>query len=213
MGLFAKQPIRLSQDVPYTISLNTKIKLIIGLGNPGKEHEKTRHNLGFMVLDDFAKENNFEPFKENKKFKSQISEKNIGPIKVILIKPQTFMNLSGEPAQAISHYYNVKNDSIIAVHDELGIPFGQIRSRLGGQSAGHNGVKSLINHLGPEFGRVRMGIKNSDSPKSEDSDFVLGKFNPSEQKLLPNILKEANAILTEFIYGEKLPQDTRNILL
>ena len=109
MGLFAKQPIRLSQDVPYTIALNTKIKLVIGLGNPGKEHDKTRHNLGFMVVDSFAKANDFEPFKESKKFKAQISEKVIGSVKVILLKPQTFMNLSGESAQAISHFYDIKS--------------------------------------------------------------------------------------------------------
>jgi PTH1 family peptidyl-tRNA hydrolase len=213
MGLFAKQPIRLSQDVPYSISLSSKCKLIIGLGNIGKEYELTRHNLGFAVIDYFAKENDFEVWNANKKFKGEVCEKSINNYRVILLKPNTFMNLSGESAQAISHFYDINIEEIVAVYDELSIPFGQIRSRIGGQSAGHNGIKSLINHIGPEFGRVRIGIKNDFSTKSDSSDFVLSKFNTSERKLLPKIEQEAAGVLTEFVFGDKLPTDTRNIFI
>lgn len=213
MGLFAKQPIRLSQDVPYSISLSSKCKLIIGLGNNGKDYEMTRHNLGFAVIDYFAKENEFNDWSKNKKFKGETCEKSINNYRVILLKPDTYMNLSGESAQAISHFYDIKNEEIVAVYDELSIPFGQIRSRIGGQSAGHNGVKSLINHIGLEFGRVRVGIKNDFSTKADASDFVLGKFTANEQELLNKIKQEAAGILTEFVFGDKLPTDTRNIFI
>lgn len=212
MGLFAKQPIRLSQDLPYTITLATKIKMIIGLGNPGSEYDLTRHNIGFMVLDHFAENNNFGKWQISKKFKASICETNLGDTKVILLKPNTFMNLSGESAQLVAHFYDMASDQIIAVHDELSIPFGQIRTRVGGQSAGHNGIKSLIQHLGPDFGRVRIGIKNEISAKAEDSEFVLGKFNKKEQELLPELLVEASSILTEYVYGGQLPHDTRKIM-
>ncbi|MEI6237288.1 MAG: aminoacyl-tRNA hydrolase [Candidatus Saccharibacteria bacterium] len=213
MGLFAKQPIRLSQDVPYTISLASKTKLIIGLGNFGKEYTKTRHNSGFMALDIFASDNSYDSWGNSKRFKGDICEKIVGNSRIILLKPTTFMNLSGESAQAIAHFYDIKIDNIVSVYDELSIPFGQIRSRTGGQSAGHNGVKSLINHLGSDFGRIRIGIKNDISAKAESSDFVLGKFNSDEQQLLPKVMHEVAGILTEFIYGNSLPTDTRKIFI
>jgi PTH1 family peptidyl-tRNA hydrolase len=213
MGLFAKQPIRLSQDVPYTISLASKTKLIIGLGNYGKEYAKTRHNSGFIALDIFANDNSYDSWGNNKRFKGDICEKIVGNCRIILLKPTTFMNLSGESAQAIAHFYDIKIDNIVAVYDELSIPFGQIRSRLGGQSAGHNGVKSLINHIGPDFGRIRIGIKNDVSIKADTSNFVLGKFDSDEQQLLPKVMHEVAGILTEFIYGDSLPTDTRKIFI
>jgi len=180
MGLFAKKPIELRQNLPYSVSIATNTKLIIGLGNPGKSYQLTRHNIGFMAIERFAKDNNFGPWQENKRFKGHATENTLGSNRVILLKPTTFMNLSGESAQALSSYYHIELPDIVAVYDELSIPFGQIRSRIGGQDAGHNGVKSLIEQLGEGFGRVRIGIKNDLSTKTDSSQFVLSKFNKNE---------------------------------
>ena len=199
--------------MPYTISLNSKIKLIVGLGNPGKEYNLTRHNIGYMAIDAFAKANNFNPFKENTKFKAYISEQSLGNARVILLKPQTFMNLSGQSVQSIRHYFDIKNSNCVVIHDELNIRFGQIRTRIGGQSAGHNGVKSIIDNIGADFGRIRIGIKNDYSKQAEDSEFVLGKFDKIEQEQLPKIVQEVSGIITEYVFGDNLPADTRKIFI
>lgn len=211
MALFQRQPIQLKQNLPYSISFSNKTMLIIGLGNPGREYNKTRHNIGFAAVDSFAEANGFDKWQINKKFKGSFTENMLGSAKVILLKPNTFMNLSGESAQAVASFYKIPLENCVAVYDELSIPFGQIRNRIGGQSAGHNGVKSLIQQLGADFGRVRIGIKNSFSSQAEDSDFVLGKFTKDEQTAIPQICNEVNGILTEFIYGGTLPNDTRKI--
>lgn len=213
MALFQRQPIELSQSLPYTLSINTKTVLVVGLGNPGKEYNLTRHNIGFYVLDDFAQTNEFPIFKDHPKFKGFVSEKTLGQTKVILLKPGTFMNNSGEALQAVASYHKVAPSEIICVYDELSIPFGQIRMRVGGQPAGHNGIKSLIQHIGHDFGRVRIGIKNKIADKADDSEFVLGKFTKTEQQHLKTLSQEAGAVITEFIYSNKLPHETRSIIL
>ena len=213
MALFQRQPIQLKQNLPYSISFSDKTILIIGLGNPGREYNKTRHNAGFMAIDAFADANSFDAWQTSKKFNGQYSESTLGSAKVILLKPSTFMNDSGQSAQAVASFYKIPIDNIVAVYDELSIPFGQIRNRIGGQSAGHNGVKSLIQHLGSDFGRVRIGIKNKISAQADDSDFVLGKFTKDEQQAIPEICNEVNGILTEYIYGGTLPNDTRKVML
>lgn len=213
MALFQRVPTQYKQNLPYSISFTTKTKLIIGLGNPGKSYDLTRHNAGFNAVDAFAKSNDFAGYVDNKKFKGLVSEKTIGPAKVILLKSNTYMNLSGESAQAVANFYKIDLSDIVAVYDEVSIPFGQIRTRIGGQSAGHNGIKSLIEHLEPNFSRIRIGIKNAITPKAETSDFVLGKFTKEEQPHIVDINNEVSGILTEFIYGENLPIDTRKIIL
>lgn len=212
MALFQKKPIELRQNIPYSVSIATNTLLIIGLGNPGESYQLTRHNIGFIALEQFATANDFESWQEDSKHKCIRTEKVMGKTKVILIKPQTFMNNSGEAAQAIANYYKITPENIITVHDELSIPFGQIRTRVGGQAAGHNGVKSLIQHLGAEFGRVRIGVKNGFSDKADASEFVLGKFTKIEQSYLDDICGEVGSILTEYIYGGQLPHDTRSIV-
>jgi PTH1 family peptidyl-tRNA hydrolase len=212
MGLFARQPLELKQNLPYTLSFATATKLIVGLGNPGQEYNLTRHNLGFMVIDFFAKNNQFSPWQENKKFKGWVSEKTMGSYRVILFKPSTFMNLSGEAVQAIASFYHIELADIAVVHDELSISFGQIRSRIGGQAAGHNGIKSIIQHMGTDFGRFRIGIKNDLANKTDQSDFVLKKLSKDEQAVLPTLLNEVGGMLTEYIYSNELPHDTRKII-
>jgi PTH1 family peptidyl-tRNA hydrolase len=122
------------------------------------------------------------------------------------------MNNSGEAAQAAQRFYRVYNQNTLAVYDELAIPFGSLRSRLGGSDAGHNGVKSLIQHIGDDFGRLRVGIGSEVSSKAAATDFVLGKFTKTEQGNLPQIIREANAMIIEYIFSGDLPADTRSVL-
>lgn len=212
MGLFARQPIQVKQNLPYSISISTSTVLIVGLGNIGKEYDKTRHNVGFMALDAFAAANDFSAWQEDKKFKGFVAEKTMGAVRVLLLKPSTFMNLSGEAVQAIAQFYKIDAERIVVVHDELSIAFGQIRNRVGGQAAGHNGIKSIIQYMGADFGRVRIGIKDEFSKISDTSKFVLGKFSGVEQSYLEDIFTEVNGILTEYVYGGELPKDTRSIV-
>jgi PTH1 family peptidyl-tRNA hydrolase len=213
MALFQRQPINLKQNLPYTISISTSTVLIVGLGNPGKEYSNTRHNIGFMALDSFAETNNFDKWVENKKFKGHVTSKNLGTVRVILFKPSTFMNLSGEAVQAIASFYQVDSKRIVVVHDELAIPYGQIRNRIGGQAAGHNGIKSIIQHIGVDFGRIRVGIKNDLSSIADTSSFVLSNFSKEERELIPQLLNEINSIITEYVFGGELPLETRKIIL
>ena len=211
MALFQKKPDPGKVMSLYTIGLN-KTVLIIGLGNPGKEYEGTRHNIGFAVLDHFAQKNDFPKWIVKKDLKCEINSANLGENRVILCKPTTFMNLSGEAAQAIQHFYRVYNQNTLAVYDELAIPLGQLRTRQGGSDAGHNGVKSLIQHLGEDFGRLRIGIGSERAKRVEDSDFVLSMFSKQEQAVLLKILQEANALITEYIFSGELAHDTRAVL-
>ena len=211
MGLFQKKPDVSSSAPLYTLGAN-KTVLIIGLGNPGKQYEGTRHNIGFAVVDKFAADNNFPGWINKKDLNCQLAMANMGESRVILIKPTTFMNNSGQAAQAVQHFYKIYNPSTLAVYDELAIPFGSLRTRLGGTDAGHNGVKSLIQHIGGDFGRLRIGIGSQVSAKAEASDFVLGKFSKEEQAALPAIIKEAGVVITEYTFSGQLPHETRTII-
>jgi peptidyl-tRNA hydrolase, PTH1 family len=211
MSLFQRKPQELSNVPLYTIGAN-KTVLIIGLGNPGKDYSGTRHNIGFDILNEFAAQNDFPAWLVKKDLKCQLAIQNLGGNRVVLAKPTTFMNNSGEAAQAVQRFYRVYNQSTLAVYDELAIDFGQLRTRLGGSDAGHNGVKSLIQHIGDDFGRLRIGVGSEVSKKAEAADFVLGKFSKPEQGLVPQIIKESNAIITEFVFGGQLPHETRAVL-
>lgn len=213
MGLFAKQPAQLKQNIPYTVSFANKTKLIVGLGNPGKEYEMSRHNTGYIIIDQFAVKNNFLGWRLDKQFKGYITENKLGSTRTILLKPNTFMNLSGESVIAVMNYYKINLKDILVIYDELSIPFGTIRSRVGGQSAGHNGIKSLIEHIKPDFGRIKIGIKNSHTAKLEQSKFVLEKFSKKEQDNLNTIISEACGLITESIFGDSVPIDSRKVLL
>jgi PTH1 family peptidyl-tRNA hydrolase len=210
MGLFERR--QQTQHVPlYTLS-NQKVKLVVGLGNIGKEFEGTRHNIGFACLDFFAKGNDFPGWTDKKDFKCQMSSHTFAGVRVILVKPTTFMNLSGEAVQAVQHFHKVSNFDTIVVHDELALPFGQIRTRNGGSDAGNNGIKSIMQHVGEDFGRIRIGIANGISEQAEASDFVLGKFTSDEKAQLDNLYKEVGALLNETILAPEFPSDTRQFL-
>lgn len=210
MALFQKKPDVTSSAPHYTLGSNKTI-LIIGLGNVGKDYIGTRHNIGFDALDAFAKINDFPGWVNKKDLKCDLSIANQGESRVILCKPTTFMNASGEAAQTVQHFYKVYNQNTLAVYDELAIDFGQIRARLGGSDAGHNGVKSLINYIGEDFNRLRIGVGSELATKAEAADFVLGKFSKDEQSKIPLILNEVSTMLSEYIFGGELPHDTRTI--
>jgi PTH1 family peptidyl-tRNA hydrolase len=199
----------------YTAGLNKTI-LIVGLGNPGKEYDQTRHNIGFEAVDGFV--DSFEEIQDwvaKKDLKCLFSSGQLGDKRVVVIKPTTFMNNSGEAVTAVSNFYKVETASIIVVHDELDIDFGQIRTRIGGSSAGHNGIKSITSILGDEnYGRLRIGIGPKKPLKMDSKDFVLQKFSDLQKEQLTNLKKEVTAVLTEFIYSTGvLNSETRSFLI
>jgi PTH1 family peptidyl-tRNA hydrolase len=212
MGLFVREQNSNIEPPLYSVGL-TKTILIVGLGNPGKEYELTRHNVGFYSLDYFAQTNDFPAWTNKKDLKAHLSTHNLGQTRVILCKPSTFMNNSGEAVQAVQRFYKVSDADTVVVHDEIDIPFGQIRLRTGGGHAGHNGVKSIIALGSPATGRVRIGIANDFSGQADSADFVLGKFTADEQKHLPALAQEVNSLLVEYIYGGQLPTETRSFIV
>jgi len=210
MALFQRKPKTDTLAPLYSLGLNKTI-LVVGLGNKGKEYTGTRHNIGFECVDYFVKTSELSDWTAKKDHKCLQSSGTLGDTHVIVIKPTTYMNLSGEAVQATANFYKIPPSNIVVVHDELDIPFGQIRTRIGGSDAGNNGIKSVTEHIGESYGRVRIGIKAT-SPM-DSADFVLSKFTAKEQKQLPNLLKETTAVLSEYIYGSQLPHDTRNFIV
>nr|WP_142950257.1 aminoacyl-tRNA hydrolase [Bacillus thuringiensis] len=159
-------------------SSGTRMKLIVGLGNPGREYELTRHNIGFMAIDELAKRWNISL--NEQKFKGVFGAGFVNGEKVILLKPLTYMNLSGESIRSLMDYYKIDVEDFVVMYDDLDIPVGKLRLRMKGSAGGHNGVKSTISHLGTqEFQRIRMGI---DRPKNgmKVVDYVLGRFTSEE---------------------------------
>ncbi len=171
------------------------MKLIVGLGNPGIEHERTRHNLGFTIIDALLKDFSLSTqglLKEEKKFKSEIVEVSWQPKrgkeeKAILVKPLTYMNGSGLAVSSISNFYKIDSAQIWVIHDEIDLPLGAMKIRFGGASAGHKGVESIIKHLGTDkFWRFRIGIgpqrgKIQSKRIKQIDDFVLGEFSEGER--------------------------------
>ena len=174
-------------------------KLIVGLGNPGKKYFKTRHNVGFDWVDNLVLNKNVE-FKEFSKFKSNIAKIDFIFGSVFILKPLTFMNNSGIAVSLFVNYYNIELDDIIIVHDELDLKPGSIVFKSGKGHGGHNGLRSVINHLGDKsFDRLRVGIGHP-GEKSLVSDYVLSKPNNSDEKLIHNVvcssLDKINLLLT-----------------
>lgn len=167
------------------------IKLIIGLGNPGDEYENTRHNAGFLFADYFIKKNKFDKPAIEEKLLSEISDGKIEKTKIIVAKPQTFMNKSGNAAAMLAKFYKVKPENIIIAHDDSDMPFGYTKNSFNRSSAGHRGVQSIFKALKTEkIWRSRIGIQPSAKKHIPAGDLVLRKFTPREQKELPKIFKE-----------------------
>jgi PTH1 family peptidyl-tRNA hydrolase len=212
MAFFQKKP-QLGHSIQYYTLGQNKTALIVGLGNPGKEYTGTRHNIGFTALDRFVADHDFPAWIEKKDLKSLYTQAQLGDTKVIAIKPTTFMNLSGEAVQAVVNFYKINPEYLAVVHDELDIPFGQIRTRVGGSAAGHNGVKSITQHLGEQYGRIRIGIGPKVHEQQDSADFVLARFSSEQETQIKNLTREVSAILSEFIYGGTLPHETRSFIV
>ncbi len=153
--------------------------LIVGLGNPGKEYEKTRHNAGFMAVDKITEK--FGAGSVKTKNKAQIMDCRIGGKKVLLVKPQTYMNLSGEAVGPLARYYKVPPQNVFVIFDDISLNVGSVRLRKKGSAGGHNGIKSLISHLGTEdFPRLKIGVGAKPNPDADLKNHVLGGI-PKEQ--------------------------------
>ena len=156
------------------------MKIVFAQGNPGQTYSRTRHNVGFFVLDKLASSSGLS-WSEKSKFKAQITETVIAGEKVLLVKPTTFYNETGISARKLVDFYNIDiATNFLAIHDDLALPFGTIRTRKQGSDAGNNGIKSLSSHLGPDYHRIRIGILNELRDQSNDADFVLSRFNKDE---------------------------------
>ena len=174
--------------------------LVAGLGNPGTQYAHTRHNIGFMAADALARRYSFTPFRP--KMKGQIATGSIADDKVILIKPETFMNLSGEAVQAAGTFYRIGPDCTIVIHDDMDLPVGKVKVKRGGSAGGHNGLKSIDSKIGPDYLRVRIGIGRPDS-KDQIVDWVLTPFPPQDQALIDETIDRVIDLFPLLMVGQE----------
>lgn len=171
------------------------MKLIIGLGNPGEKYQSTRHNVGYDCVELLANQHQAS-FKYESRFEGHLAIINLEGQKTILLKPTTYMNLSGRSVQKVMNYFKITQEDILVVSDDTNLDLGRIRLRLSGGSGGHNGLKDIINVLSSEaFKRMRIGI----SDDSDKIDFVLGKFSKEERKIIDDTLITASNAIIAFI--------------
>lgn len=177
------------------------MKVIFAQGNPGSRYEHTRHNAGFSALDFYARQQNLT-FQNKAKFHADIAEITAGDEKVLLVKPTTFYNETGQSARALADFYKLRGSDILVLHDELSLPFGTLRTREKGSDAGNNGIKSLNAHLGEDYARLRIGTWNDIADKAGSFDFVLSNFSADESaKLQSDIFPKIVEIIDDFIAG------------
>lgn len=181
------------------------MKLIFAQGNPGKEYEKTRHNVGLFVLERLQDELHGTAWKKHAKALAEVSEATRNGEKVLLVKPLSYYNETGLVARALVDFYKLNPATdVLVLHDDLALPFGTIRTREKGSDAGNNGIKSLNQHLGDTYARVRIGIWNDLRDHIDDADFVLSRFTSDEQKALKDTVISAAVAMTEsFLDGTR----------
>jgi len=159
--------------------------LLVGLGNPGPEYVKHRHNIGFMAVDEIARRHGFGPFRA--KFQGLVAEGEISGTKVLVLKPETFMNESGQSVEAARGFYKIPPEDIIIFHDEIDLTAGKVRVKRGGGHAGHNGLRSVHAHIGPDYGRVRLGIGHP-GDKDKVTGHVLKNFAKTDAEWVEKVL-------------------------
>ncbi|EJF81108.1 Peptidyl-tRNA hydrolase [Bartonella doshiae] len=197
---------------PHT-SLKAHMWLIAGLGNPGLQYQNNRHNIGFMAIDAIYQRFSFSPWL--KKFHAEISNGLINGEKIFLIKPQTFMNLSGQAICEALRFYKLDLKNCIVIYDELDLPPGKVRVKTGGGSNGHNGIKSIDTYCGTDYNRIRLGIGHPGS-KELVHQYVLGNFTKSDQEWLSSILDAVAKNIPFLIKGNnslfmnKISQEMKN---
>lgn len=156
--------------------------LIVGLGNPGAEYANTRHNVGFMVVDEIVRRYKFSPFKN--KFDGMIAEGDIEGEKILILKPQTYMNLSGNAVVKAANFYKILPENIIVIHDDMDLGVNQVKVKLGGGAGGHNGLKSLDAHITPNYNRIRLGVGHPDGKGEKVVNHVLSSFSKADADML-----------------------------
>ena len=164
--------------------------LLVCLGNPGREYEGTRHNIGFLTADELERR---EGVKINKlRYRALTGDFRAGGERVLVLKPQTYMNLSGESVKLAGGFYKIPPDHVLVVSDDVALPLGKLRVRAGGSAGGHNGLKNIIAHLGTDqFPRIRVGVGAPEHPDHEMIDWVIGKFSPAEKKVVDEAVSRA----------------------
>lgn len=172
--------------------------LVVGLGNPGAKYESTRHNMGFLVADKLAQN---EKLKFNKlRFKAWTATWEVGGEKVLLMKPQTYMNLSGEAVGQAARFYKIPADHVLVISDDIALPAGKLRIRAGGSAGGHNGLKNIIQHLGTDrFPRIKVGVGSPQQAEYDIADWVTGKPMGEDQKVIIEALDKAVAAIPVLI--------------
>jgi len=184
--------------------------LLVCLGNPGKEYENTRHNIGYMAADDLARR---EGVKFNKlRYRALTGEIAVGGQRVLVLKPQTYMNLSGESVKLAGGFYKIPPDHVLVISDDVALPLGKLRIRAGGSAGGHNGLKNIIAHLGTDqFPRVRVGVGAPEHPEFGMIDWVIGHFSPPERKTADEAVRRAvDAAVCVIQYGVQEAQNRFN---
>ncbi|NEZ60204.1 aminoacyl-tRNA hydrolase [Adonisia turfae] len=172
-------------------------KLLVGLGNPGQKYDRTRHNIGFEVIDNLAKSWSIK-LTENKRFQGHFGEtRSSSGERLILLKPTTYMNRSGQSVRAVFDWYKLLPSEVLVIYDDMDLPIGRLRLRLSGSAGGHNGMKSIISHLGTQdFPRLRLGISRTNTSDKQANravvSHVLGKFAPDERKVIDAAITLAN---------------------
>ncbi|MDW3224882.1 MAG: aminoacyl-tRNA hydrolase [Paracoccaceae bacterium] len=162
------------------------MRLIVGLGNPGAKYAKNRHNIGFMAVDRIADDHGFSAWKS--KHQSSVTEGRIGSDRVVLLKPETFMNNSGQSVQAAMRFYKLEPADVVVLHDEIDLAPGKVKHKVGGGHAGHNGLRSIHTHIGPEYARVRLGVGHP-GHKDRVPSYVLHDFAKADEAWLDDVLR------------------------
>lgn len=178
----------------------TPIRLIVGLGNPGKEYAETRHNAGFWFVDEVARKANVA-LRSESRFHGLAARAEVSKHDVWLLEPQTYMNVSGQSVQALASYYKIAPEEMLVVHDELDLPPGTARLKLGGGAGGHNGLKDIIAHLGQEFWRLRVGIGHPGN-RDQVADYVLHRPSAEDDALIRESLDKSLKVLSLIAKGD-----------
>jgi PTH1 family peptidyl-tRNA hydrolase len=192
IGLPTKQ--RTLEDIRMGESEKT---LVVGLGNPGRKHQGNRHNVGFMVVDALASAHGITFGRSQKK--AAIGTGDVAGRSVIIVKPQTYMNRSGDAVGPLANFYKIPPDCVLVTYDDLDLPLGTLRLREGGGSGGHNGMRSIIYHLGNDFPRVRIGIGRP-AGRMDPADFVLQNFSEGERTIVSDVLGVAVSAIETFLH-------------
>ena len=167
---------------------NSSLKVVVGLGNPGSRYQRTRHNVGFAVVDLLAESTGVGRLQV--RFQAEMRDWRVGEDKVLLVKPETFMNLSGRAVRQVMDFYQVPLENLLVVCDDINLPLGKLRFRAGGTHGGHNGLRDIQSHLGTtDYSRLRLGV--GAPPQDETVDYVLGRFQPSERPVIDDAIRLA----------------------